>query len=30
VQRAVLRLLNDFARVPVCGLVAHYNATTPP
>ena len=23
-------LLNDFARVPVCGLVAHYNATEPP
>jgi NADPH-dependent curcumin reductase CurA len=30
VQRAVLPLLNDFARVPVCGLIAHYNATTPP
>jgi NADPH-dependent curcumin reductase CurA len=27
---AVLPLLNDFARVPVCGLVAHYNATEPP
>lgn len=26
---AVLPLLNDFARVPVCGLVAHYNATGP-
>jgi hypothetical protein len=25
VLRAVLPLLNDFARVPVCGLVAHYN-----
>jgi NADPH-dependent curcumin reductase CurA len=24
---AVLPLLNDFARVPVCGLVAQYNAT---
>ena len=24
---AVLPLLNDFARVPVCGLIAHYNAT---
>lgn len=24
---AVLPLLNDFARVPVCGLVAHYNQT---
>ena len=27
---AVLPLLNDFARVPVCGLVAHYNDTTAP
>ena len=27
---AVLPLLNDFARVPVCGLVAQYNATEPP
>jgi hypothetical protein len=27
---AVLPLLNDFARIPVCGLVAHYNATEPP
>ena len=26
---AVLPLLNDFARIPVCGLVAHYNATGP-
>ncbi len=26
VFEAVLPLLNDFARVPVCGLVAHYNA----
>lgn len=26
---AVLPLLNDFARVPVCGLVAHYNDTAP-
>lgn len=25
VFEAVLPLLNDFARVPVCGLVAHYN-----
>jgi NADPH-dependent curcumin reductase len=25
VLKAVLPLLNDFARVPVCGLVAHYN-----
>jgi NADPH-dependent curcumin reductase CurA len=24
---AVLPLLNPFARVPVCGLIAHYNAT---
>ncbi len=23
-------LLNDFARVPVCGLIAHYNMTQPP
>ncbi|GJD51454.1 NADPH-dependent curcumin reductase [Methylobacterium crusticola] len=27
---AVLPLLNDFARVPVCGLVAHYNMTELP
>ena len=27
---AVFPLLNDFARVPVCGLVALYNATSPP
>jgi NADPH-dependent curcumin reductase CurA len=27
---AVLPLLNDFARVPVCGLIAHYNDTAPP
>jgi NADPH-dependent curcumin reductase CurA len=27
---AVLPLLNDFARIPVCGLVAHYNATELP
>lgn len=27
---AVMPLLNDFARVPVCGLVAHYNDTAPP
>ena len=26
---AVMPLLNDFARIPVCGLVAHYNATGP-
>ena len=27
---AVLSLLNDFARIPVCGLIAHYNATELP
>jgi len=27
---AVLPLLNAFARVPVCGLIAQYNATEPP
>ncbi|HUH31688.1 MAG TPA: NADP-dependent oxidoreductase [Rhodanobacter sp.] len=27
---AVLPLLNEFARVPVCGLVAHYNDTSLP
>jgi NADPH-dependent curcumin reductase CurA len=27
VLRAVIPLLNMFARVPVCGLIAHYNAT---
>jgi NADPH-dependent curcumin reductase CurA len=27
---AVLPLLNNFARVPVCGLIAHYNATELP
>ena len=27
---AVLPLLNDFARVPVCGIAAHYNATALP
>jgi NADPH-dependent curcumin reductase CurA len=26
VFEAVLPLLNDFARVPVCGLIGHYNA----
>lgn len=30
VWSAVLPLLNDFARVPVCGLVAHYNEPQPP
>jgi NADPH-dependent curcumin reductase CurA len=27
---AVLPLLNDFARIPVCGLIAQYNATSLP
>lgn len=30
VWEAVLPLLNDFARVPVCGLVSQYNATDLP
>jgi len=30
VFEAVLPLLNQFARVPVCGLIAHYNATELP
>ncbi|MGL4323050.1 MAG: NADP-dependent oxidoreductase, partial [Beijerinckiaceae bacterium] len=30
VQAAVLPLLNDFARMPVCGLIAWYNATQMP
>ena len=30
VWRAVLPLLNTFARVPVCGLVANYNGTSEP
>jgi hypothetical protein len=30
VFEAVLPLLNTFARIPVCGLVAHYNDTAPP
>lgn len=29
VQRTVWPLLNDFARVPVCGLISQYNATSP-
>jgi NADPH-dependent curcumin reductase len=29
VQQAVWPLLNDFARIPVCGLIAQYNAATP-
>ena len=27
---AVFPLLNNFARIPVCGLIAHYNATEAP
>jgi NADPH-dependent curcumin reductase CurA len=27
---AVFPLLNDFARIPVCGLIAQYTASTPP
>jgi len=30
VLEAVVPLLNEFARVPVCGLIAHYNAAEPP
>jgi NADPH-dependent curcumin reductase len=30
VLQAVLPLLNQYARVPVCGTIASYNATTPP
>ncbi len=30
VFNAVFPLLNNFARVPVCGLIAHYNATELP
>jgi hypothetical protein len=30
VFEAVLPLLNEHARVPVCGLIAHYNATPAP
>jgi NADPH-dependent curcumin reductase len=29
VQQAVWPLLNDFARIPVCGLISQYSATTP-
>ncbi len=29
VQQAVWPLLNDFARIPVCGLIAQYSAGTP-
>ncbi|MGK4000194.1 NADP-dependent oxidoreductase [Sorangium sp. So ce1024] len=30
VFEAVLPLLNPFARVPICGLIAHYNDVAPP
>lgn len=30
VAEAVFPLLNEFARIPVCGLVAHYNDAEPP
>jgi NADPH-dependent curcumin reductase CurA len=30
IWNAVLPLLNRYARVPVCGLLAHYNDTAPP
>jgi len=30
VWTAVMPLLNDFARIPVCGLIAHYNDTELP
>lgn len=29
VLRAVVPLLNTFARIPVCGLISHYNETAP-
>jgi NADPH-dependent curcumin reductase CurA len=29
VQKTVWPLLNDFARIPICGLIAQYNATSP-
>jgi NADPH-dependent curcumin reductase CurA len=29
VQQTVWPLLNDFTRIPVCGLIAQYNMTTP-
>ena len=28
-QQTVWPLLNDFARIPVCGLIAQYNLTAP-
>ena len=30
VLETVLRLVNPFARIPLCGLVSQYNATGPP
>ena len=30
VFEAVFPLLNEFARIPVCGIIAHYNDVTPP
>src|SRR5260370_38739958 len=30
VFEAVLPLMNNFGRIPVCGLIAHYNATSLP
>ena len=30
VLEAVIPMMNLFGRVPVCGLIAHYNATAPP
>ncbi len=30
VLQAVVPLLNPFARIPVCGLIAHYNSAEPP
>ena len=30
ISQAVFQMLNMFARVPVCGLIAHYNASEPP
>jgi NADPH-dependent curcumin reductase len=30
VWAAVMTLLNDFARIPVCGLIAHYSDVAPP
>jgi NADPH-dependent curcumin reductase CurA len=30
VLKAVLRLVNPFARIPLCGIISQYNATEPP